>query len=113
MDENRTKGTAKNIAGRVEGAVGDLTGDAKIQASGLSRQVEGAAQDLLGQATDMVRDAAGDASNAVGHAFEAGARYYDEGNRAVERRIEDNALLTLVIATAAGYALAWFIHGRR
>jgi uncharacterized protein YjbJ (UPF0337 family) len=113
MDENRLKGTATNVAGKVESAAGDVTGDAKTQASGSLPQAEGAAQDLMGQASEVVRDVAGDASEALAQAFEAGARYYDEGNRAVERRIEDNALVALLVAGLAGYALAWLIHGRR
>lgn len=113
MDENRVKGTAKNVAGKVESAVGDLTGDAKNMAAGYARQIEGAAQDLAGQAKEAVRGTVDDASAALGHAAETGARYYDEGNRAVARGIEGNPLSALLAAAAAGYALAWLVHGRR
>jgi len=113
MDENRSKGMAKNIAGKIEGAAGDVTSDAKIQASGSLPQTEGTAQDLTGRVSEVVRDIAGDASAALAQAFEAGARYYEEANRTAERRVEDNALVALLVAGAAGYALAWLIHGRR
>ncbi len=34
MDEKRFEGAARKVGGKVEGAVGDLTGDTKMQASG-------------------------------------------------------------------------------
>ena len=44
MDENRLSGTAKNIGGKLEEGIGQVTGDTKTQAEGIARQVSGAAQ---------------------------------------------------------------------
>ena len=37
MDKDRIAGSAKDFAGKVEGAVGSMAGDAKTQASGVAR----------------------------------------------------------------------------
>jgi uncharacterized protein YjbJ (UPF0337 family) len=61
MDENRLSGTAKNIGGKLEEGIGQVTGDTKTQAEGIARQVGGVAQDLYGQARDAASDIAGTA----------------------------------------------------
>ena len=38
MDKDRIVGSAKDFAGKVEGAVGEMTGDAKTQAEGRARE---------------------------------------------------------------------------
>jgi uncharacterized protein YjbJ (UPF0337 family) len=38
MDNDRIAGSAKDFAGKVEGAVGGMAGDAKTQASGVARE---------------------------------------------------------------------------
>ena len=56
MDKDRIAGSAKDFAGKVEGSVGDIAGDAKTQAEGRVREATGAAQNLYGQAKDTVRE---------------------------------------------------------
>ena len=46
MDENRLSGTAKNLGGKVEEALGRATGDPKTQVRGQMQQAEGSVQDL-------------------------------------------------------------------
>jgi uncharacterized protein YjbJ (UPF0337 family) len=55
MDENRFEGTARNVAGKVQDAVGGLTGDTATQLRGKTRQVAGQAQDTYGEAADEIR----------------------------------------------------------
>ena len=50
MDKDRIAGSAKEFAGKAEGAVGDMAGDAKTQAEGRFREAAGGAQNLYGQA---------------------------------------------------------------
>ena len=52
MDENRFEGAARKIGGKIEGAVGDLTGDTKTQAQGAADRFAGSAQRGYGQAKD-------------------------------------------------------------
>ena len=56
MDENRIEGTARNIGGKIQDAVGAVTGDTATQARGQADRVAGAAQNAYGQAVDEVRD---------------------------------------------------------
>jgi hypothetical protein len=41
MNENQIKGTAKDIAGKVQETAGEIVGSNKQQAKGLAKQVEG------------------------------------------------------------------------
>ncbi|MDB9310127.1 CsbD family protein [Aphanizomenon sp. CS-733/32] len=56
--KNRAKATAKNIEGKVQEAVGDLTGDPKTQAEGKEKQAEAktrhAVEDVKDQAKEMI-----------------------------------------------------------
>ena len=60
MDENRIEGSARDIGGKLQDAVGGLTGDTSIQARGKANQAAGQAQDtygkLVGQLQEMTQD---------------------------------------------------------
>ena len=43
METNRIAGSAKDFAGKLEGAVGDIAGDAKTEAAGRVREATGTA----------------------------------------------------------------------
>ena len=58
MDENRVEGAARNIGGKVQEGIGQVTGDAKTRVEGLANQAAGAAQDLYGQTADAAREQA-------------------------------------------------------
>ena len=60
VDENRIEGTARNIGGKIQDAVGAVTGDKETQARGQMNRVAGSAQDAYGQAVDEVRRFASD-----------------------------------------------------
>ncbi|MEA2739510.1 MAG: hypothetical protein QOH05_2817 [Acetobacteraceae bacterium] len=52
---DRVEGTAREFGGRVQEAVGDVTGDAKTQAQGLYNQASGQAQQAAAQFSDVVK----------------------------------------------------------
>ena len=54
MNRDQAKGTAKDLAGRVQRAAGDLTGNTSQQIKGAAKQVAGKVQKGIGN----VRDAA-------------------------------------------------------
>ena len=56
VDENRPEGFARNIGGKVQDAVGGLTGDTATEARGKVNQAAGEAQNMYGQVVDEVRD---------------------------------------------------------
>jgi uncharacterized protein YjbJ (UPF0337 family) len=61
MDESRFEGLARDVGGKIQDAVGSLTGDAKTQERGKANQAAGQAQNTYGQAIDRVRDFATEA----------------------------------------------------
>ena len=50
------RGTAREIAGRVQEKVGEVTGDTKTQAEGLYNQAAGRAQQQVARLGDVVKD---------------------------------------------------------
>jgi uncharacterized protein YjbJ (UPF0337 family) len=58
MSGNQFEGTARTMAGRVEDAVGGLTGDTATQVRGKVRQAAGQAQSAMGDAQNAIGDAA-------------------------------------------------------
>jgi uncharacterized protein YjbJ (UPF0337 family) len=55
MDEDRTKGKAKDVLGTAKETVGKATGDKDTERSGKADQVEGKAQKGAGKAKDALR----------------------------------------------------------
>ncbi|MCP1973189.1 CsbD family protein [Bradyrhizobium elkanii] len=110
MDKDRIFGTAKEFAGKAEGAVGDATGDAQTQASGRAREAAGSVQDLYGQAKDAARDAADTAVNyakdTLKEAYEHRGETVRSGQKAMAHAVQENPLGSLLIAGGIGFALA-------
>lgn len=57
MNKDQVKGTAKDIAGKVQEEAGNLTGNKEQEAKGLAKQVEGKMQKKVGDAKETVKDA--------------------------------------------------------
>ncbi|HVL70978.1 MAG TPA: CsbD family protein [Beijerinckiaceae bacterium] len=126
MDRQRIEGEAKRQFGRAQEAVGEFAGDARTQAQGMARQAEGAVENYAGQARDAVREYAGEAAAYAGEAYERGRRtvrrqwdryepdrYLREGRQVVRRQVETHPLVSILIAGAVGYLLAYLIHAPR
>lgn len=54
MNRDQVKGAAKNVAGKVQEKVGQLTGNKTQQAKGLAKQVEGKVQKGVGNVEQAV-----------------------------------------------------------
>lgn len=52
---DRVEGAAREFGGRVQEAVGNLTGDARTQAQGMYNQATGQAQQAAAQFSDVVK----------------------------------------------------------
>jgi uncharacterized protein YjbJ (UPF0337 family) len=50
MNRDELEGETKNLKGRVEEALGTLTGNQDLQAEGASEQADGVAQERVGEA---------------------------------------------------------------
>jgi uncharacterized protein YjbJ (UPF0337 family) len=55
MDEDRVKGSAKNIGGKVKEGFGKAVGDKKTETEGKVDQAEGKVQNAWGGAKDTLR----------------------------------------------------------
>ena len=53
--EERAKATAKNVEGKIQDAVGQVTGDPQDQAAGKAKQVEGEARHAKEDIKDNVK----------------------------------------------------------
>src|SRR4030088_2041377 len=106
MDKDRIAASAKEVAGKVEGAVGDIAGDAQAQAAGRAREAEGTVQNLYGQAKDTARDATDAAVSYAKGAYENSGETFRDGSQAVAKSVKDNPLGALLIAGGIGFALA-------
>jgi uncharacterized protein YjbJ (UPF0337 family) len=56
MNENKVKGKAKDIGGKIQEEVGEAIGSSEQQAKGLAKQVEGKTQEKLGDAEEALRN---------------------------------------------------------
>ncbi len=106
MDKDRIAGSAKDFAGKVEGAVGDATGNGQTRAAGRAREATGMAQNLYGQAKDATREAADAAVSYAKGAYENSGDTFRDGSQAVAKKVQDNPLGALLIAGGIGFALA-------
>ena len=55
MTDEHTKGAISKVSGKVEEALGKLTGNKRQELRGSVRQVQGAGQEALGDVQDAVR----------------------------------------------------------
>lgn len=92
-----------------------------------SRPEQDSTEHLLDQVREVLNDVAASASEAAGNVYSRGEhyvrqagerypeaeRYVREGQSLVTRYTTANPLLSLLMAGAIGYALAWMIHGQR
>jgi uncharacterized protein YjbJ (UPF0337 family) len=106
MDKDRIAGATKDLAGKAEGAAGDITEDARMQASGRARETAGTAQNLYGQAKDAARDAGEAAVNYAKDAYDHRGEVLRDGSKAMAKTVQDNPLGALLIAGGIGFALA-------
>jgi uncharacterized protein YjbJ (UPF0337 family) len=57
MNRNQVKGAAKDVAGKVQRKVGELTGNENQQAKGTAKQVEGKVQKGVGNVEQALDEA--------------------------------------------------------
>lgn len=92
MDEDRIKGAATNMGGKVKDVAGGLLGDSKTQAEGKADRAMGQLQNAYGSAKDTVREGAGT----------VGAQ--------IDGLLKERPMTALLGAVGVGYALARLMH---
>ncbi|GJD59379.1 CsbD family protein [Methylobacterium dankookense] len=105
VDTDRITGAAKELGGKVQGAVGDLTGSKSDSVEGRFREAQGTAENLYGQAKDAVRHAADEASDYAEDAYEQGRRYLREGHD----QSAEWPHTSLLVAGAIGFGLGLLV----
>jgi uncharacterized protein YjbJ (UPF0337 family) len=106
LRSNCVQSSAKDVDGKVEGAIGDMAGNAQTQAAGHAREAAGAVQNLYGQAKDTARDAGDAAISYAKDAYQGSGETLRGGSQAVAKTVQDNLLGALLIAGGIGFALA-------
>jgi uncharacterized protein YjbJ (UPF0337 family) len=105
MDKDRIAGSAKDFAGKVEGTVGGIAGDARTQAAAQVREATGTAQNLYGQAKDAAREASDAAVSYAKDAYENSGDTFRDGSQAIAKKVQENPLGAMLIAGGIGFAL--------
>jgi uncharacterized protein YjbJ (UPF0337 family) len=57
MNKDQVKGTAKNVAGKIQEKAGKIVGSPEQQVKGLGKQIVGKTQKSFGDAEEFVKDA--------------------------------------------------------
>jgi uncharacterized protein YjbJ (UPF0337 family) len=57
MNKNQVEGTVKDVAGKIQRSVGEVTGNTNQQAKGLAKQIEGKVQKGAGDAEHAIETA--------------------------------------------------------
>lgn len=102
VDENRISGTARNIGGKVESAVGNVTGDTKLQAEGMADKVAGKAQQTVGQAADKVRDISSQAGDYGSQLLDQVEEYGDM----LAEQVDARPITSVLLALGVGFLIA-------
>lgn len=120
MNKDEFQGGARYVGGKVEKAIGDAVDSRDWTVAGVVDQVAGGAQHTYGRARSIVEDAIDSAPDLADEARDrlqsAGERVADgaqRGGKAAAQTVQDSPALWAVAAALGGYALAWFVHGRR
>jgi uncharacterized protein YjbJ (UPF0337 family) len=105
MDTDRIAGSAKDLAGKAEAALGDTTGDATTQVAGRAREAAGTMQNLYGQAKDAARGVADTAAGYAKEVYDNSGDTLRDSSQVLARKVQEKPLGSLVIAGAVGLAL--------
>ena len=92
MDEDRIKGSASDIGGKVKDAAGGLLGDNKMQAEGKADQLSGQLQNAYSSAKDAVSEGA------------------ETLGTQVDSLLKERPMVALLGAVGVGYVLARLMH---
>lgn len=90
-DHHEEPDTAERVLDQVRGSL-----------NGVRHRASGAAHSAYSQGERYLRQAR--------ESYPEAERLYQEGNRAVRRRVAESPWLALLVAGATGYGLAWLIH---
>jgi uncharacterized protein YjbJ (UPF0337 family) len=96
IDTDRITGAARELGGKAQGTIGDLTGSRRDSAEGRVREAAGQAENLFGQATDQVEHVADTARDIGGRIRETvgglvGSDDVEDRARRAQGAVEEHA----------------------
>lgn len=109
VDTDRITGTARELGGKVQSAVGDLVGSRSDSVEGRLHEARGTAENLYGRAKDAVRHAADEASDYAEDAYDVGRRKLWEGHQ----QSVEWPHASLLLAGVIGFGLGILVASRR
>jgi uncharacterized protein YjbJ (UPF0337 family) len=125
MDEDQIEGGLNKLAGKAQGAIGDVTGDSKTQAEGKAREASGAVQQAVGDLKDAASTAADNLAEVLKKiqaqladlavqiregAGQAGGVLTDRSKQAVTavgEQVQESPVASLLVVGAVGYLLGF------
>ena len=109
MSEERIEGGVRQGVGRVQDAVGGLTGSDKTQAKGKVNEAAGSVQNAYGQVKDKAQNVAGQVRDQLGDVGEQAQDLFGE----VEGFVRQQPLQALAGGVAVGVVLGLLLRGGR
>jgi uncharacterized protein YjbJ (UPF0337 family) len=100
MTYDGVKGDLKEVTGKVQSKIGEATGDHKMEADGVVRDLAGQAQSLYGDIKSGVSDVAD------GLVDMASNRLGPDNAKALQDAVQKYPLVALALAAAAGFMLS-------
>jgi len=120
MNKDEFQGGIRYVGGKMEKAVGDVADSRDWKVDGIVDQVAGGVQHTYGRAKSIIGDAIDSAPELADEARdhmkivgERVSKSAQRGGNSATKTVQKQPLLWSLAALAAGYGLAWFIHGRR
>ncbi|MCJ2035581.1 CsbD family protein [Methylobacterium sp. J-068] len=105
VDTHRITGAAKDLAGKAQGAIGDLVGSHDDSVKGRLHEAQGSAENLYGQAKDAARHVADEVSDYAEDAYDHGKRQLHD----VHERSTEWPHASLVVAGLVGFGLGLLV----
>ena len=112
LNEDRIVGAGRELLGKAERGIGDVTGSERLQVDGIVDQAIGAVQHGYGKAKDAIGEIVDDAPGAIAHAADRGREAGRRGSEAIRDRLGDNGPLYLIGGAVALFALGAFAISR-
>ena len=113
MSEDRIEGGVKQGVGRVQDAVGGLTGSDKTQARGKVNEAAGSVQNAYGQVKDKAQDVAGQVRDQFGDVAGQARERAQDAFGDLEGFVREQPLQALAGGIAIGVVLGLFLRGGR
>lgn len=96
MNEDRIVGVGRELLGKGERKLGDVTGSESLQGDGVVDQVAGAVQHDYGKVRDVISEVVDDAPGTVAGVIDRGRELGRQGDEAIRDRMGDNGPLYLI-----------------